>query len=550
MYTIGDYLLDRLSELGITEIFGVPGDYNLQFLDKIMANKNLKWVGNANELNAAYMADGYARTRKAAALVTTFGVGELSAMNGIAGSFAENVPVVEIIGSPQSGVQDTRKLVHHTLGDGEFSHFEKMHQAVTAATAHLTKENAPAEIDRVLNTLLETRKPVYLNLPIDVAESPASKPSGELSGLTELTSEDQNLLQEIESAFLEAKQPVVMAGHELASFGLEKSIQKLIEKTQLPVTTLSLGKGVIDETMLSFIGTYSGALSEPSVQNFVDQADLLLLLGVKLSDSVTGTFSQGFSEQNVIALNVDGVSVYGKVTQNHHFEPLIKALADLEVTPYQGDYPSKGSTSTSFIGTDDDATLTQKSYWQAMDAFFQPGDTLIAEQGTSFFGIAPLFLKTGTKFIGQPLWGSIGFTFPAALGSQIANPDSRHILAIGDGSLQLTAQELGVALREKLTPIIFVLNNDGYTVERQIHGAEQSYNDIPMWHYKQLPDCFGGNSNAFQAYQVRTEKELLAAMKEARSDPSRLYWIEVMLEKMDAPEYLQKLGKLFTKQNS
>ncbi|WP_439443910.1 alpha-keto acid decarboxylase family protein [Listeria aquatica] len=548
MYTIGDYLLDRLSEIGITEIFGVPGDYNLQFLDKIMTNKNLNWVGNANELNAAYMADGYARTRKAAALVTTFGVGELSAMNGIAGSFAENVPVVEIVGSPQSTVQDARKLVHHTLGDGEFSHFEKMHQSLTAAMAHLTKENAPAEIDRVLNTLLETRKPVYLNLPIDVAESPTSKPSRKLSGSTELTSEDQNLLQEIESAFSKAKRPVIMTGHELASFGLEKSMQRFIEKTKLPVTTLSFGKGVIDETTESFIGTYSGALSEPSVQTFVDQADFLLLLGVKLSDSATGTFSQGFSEENVIAVNVDEVTLYGKISQNHHFEPLIKSLETLEFAPYSGDYPAKNDDLASFIPS---ATpLTQKRYWQAMDAFFEPGDTIIAEQGTSFFGIAPLFLKTKTSFIGQPLWGSIGFTFPATLGSQIANPDSRHILAIGDGSLQLTIQELGVALRQKLKPIIFVLNNDGYTVERQIHGAEQAYNDIPMWRYEQLPNAFGGDSDVFKVYKVQTEKELVMAMKEARLDPDRLYWIEVVLTKMDSPEYLQKLAELLTKQNS
>ncbi|SPN72987.1 putative pyruvate decarboxylase/indolepyruvate decarboxylase (N terminal fragment) [Brochothrix thermosphacta] len=175
MYTIGDYLLDRLNELGVEDIFGVPGDYNLTFLDHITAHPQLSWVGNANELNAAYAADGYARTKGFAALVTTFGVGELSAINGLAGSFAERVPVIEIVGSPVSTVQTDKKLVHHTLGDGDFLHFEKMHDAVTVASAHLTIQNATSEIDRVLTTALSLRRPGYINLPIDVAAAPAEK---------------------------------------------------------------------------------------------------------------------------------------------------------------------------------------------------------------------------------------------------------------------------------------------------------------------------------------------------------------------------------------
>lgn len=177
MYTVGDYLLDRLHELGIEEIFGVPGDYNLQFLDQIISRKDMKWVGNANELNASYMADGYARTKKAAAFLTTFGVGELSAVNGLAGSYAENLPVVEIVGSPTSKVQNEGKFVHHTLADGDFKHFMKMHEPVTAARTLLTAENATVEIDRVLSALLKERKPVYINLPVDVAAAKAEKPS-------------------------------------------------------------------------------------------------------------------------------------------------------------------------------------------------------------------------------------------------------------------------------------------------------------------------------------------------------------------------------------
>ena len=116
-----------------------------------------------------------------------------------------------------------------------------------------------------------------------------------------------------------------------------------------------------------------------------------------------------------------------------------------------------------------------------MQDFIQLDDVLIAEQGTSFFGAYDLALYKDNTFIGQPLWGSIGYTLPATLGTQIANPHRRNVLLIGDGSLQLTVQSLSTMIRQDLKPIIFVINNDGYTVERMIHGMNEPYNDIKMW---------------------------------------------------------------------
>jgi len=117
-YCVADYLLDRLTDCGADHLFGVPGDYNLQFLDHVIDSPDICWVGCANELNASYAADGYARCKGFAALLTTFGVGELSAMNGIAGSFAEYVPVLHIVGAPAMAAQQRGELLHHTLGDG------------------------------------------------------------------------------------------------------------------------------------------------------------------------------------------------------------------------------------------------------------------------------------------------------------------------------------------------------------------------------------------------------------------------------------------------
>ena len=140
--TVGDYLIDSLKEYGVKHIIGVPGDYNLSFLDQIDDSEDIEWIGNCNELNASYAADGYGRIKGMAAIATTFGVGELSAVNGIAGSYAENVPVVKIVGIPSSKVVENRKLVHHTLGDGEFYRFNEMFKEVSVAQTILNEINA------------------------------------------------------------------------------------------------------------------------------------------------------------------------------------------------------------------------------------------------------------------------------------------------------------------------------------------------------------------------------------------------------------------------
>src|SRR5699024_2181402 len=147
-YTVGDYLLDRLSALGTRHMFGVPGEYNLSFLDNVIDYEGMAWVGNRNELNAAYAADASARLIGIAALATTYGVGERSAINGIAGSCAEHVPVVKITGAPTTKVMEEGLYVHHTLGDGKFDHFSRMFQEVTVAQTLLSQENAAQEIDR------------------------------------------------------------------------------------------------------------------------------------------------------------------------------------------------------------------------------------------------------------------------------------------------------------------------------------------------------------------------------------------------------------------
>jgi indolepyruvate decarboxylase len=135
-----DYIVARLADEGIAHCFGVAGDYAFPICDAVDSSSRIKWVGCANELNASYAADGYARIRGAAMLVTTYGVGELSALNGVMGAKAERSLVFHVVGMPSYQNQRVRKIAHHTLGDGVFGNFVALSAA--AACCHAVRRAA------------------------------------------------------------------------------------------------------------------------------------------------------------------------------------------------------------------------------------------------------------------------------------------------------------------------------------------------------------------------------------------------------------------------
>ncbi|MCQ2010417.1 alpha-keto acid decarboxylase family protein [Sporolactobacillus sp. STSJ-5] len=552
-YTIGRYLVDRLGELGIRHIFGVPGDYNLSFLDTIIEHPALDWVGNCNELNAAYAADGYARIHGISALVTTFGVGELSAVNGIAGSRAEQVPVVKITGSPASKIAEEGRLVHHTLGDGEFNHFSKMYKEVTAAQTTLTAKNATEEIDRVLRVCWYEKAPVYINLPVDIHALPAEQPKEPLLKEEPAASAHtiSEMLETLVPVIEKAKSPVILADYQVSRFHAQEALKKFVEATGFPIATLSMGKGVFNEEHPQFIGVYSGKTSPDYLRNRIDHADCILSIGVKFTDSITGGFSQGFNENVVIHISPKNVNylnrTFSKIPMDESLNQLAGILKkhdfpDLNIIPV-----TKQQRVEPFY-VEENQALTQKRFWEMIRLFIQKDDVVVADQGTSFFGAQTVPLKENVTYIGQPLWGSIGYTLPATLGTQLADLSRRNLLLIGDGAFQLTFQEISTMLRENLHPIIFVINNDGYTVERSIHGPEAPYNDIKMWRYADIPAVLGGNKN-FKSYKTNTEGELADALKDIAESPDVLRFVEVVTQKMDMPELLTTLGKVFAAQN-
>ncbi|EBU5522479.1 alpha-keto acid decarboxylase family protein [Salmonella enterica] len=544
-YTVADYLLDRLAGCGIGHLFGVPGDYNLQFLDHVIDHPTLRWVGCANELNAAYAADGYARMSGAGALLTTFGVGELSAINGIAGSYAEYVPVLHIVGAPCSAAQQRGELMHHTLGDGDFRHFYRMSQAISVASAILDEQSACFEIDRVLSEMLAARRPGYIMLPADVAKKTAIPPTQALAlPVHEAQSGVETAFRyHARQCLMNSRRIALLADFLAGRFGLRPLLQRWMAETPIAHATLLMGKGLFDEQHPNFVGTYSAGASSKEVRQAIEDADRVICVGTRFVDTLTAGFTQQLPAERTLEIQ----SYASRIGETWFNLPMAQAVSTLRELCLECAFAPPPTRSAGQPVRIDKGELTQESFWQTLQQYLKPGDIILVDQGTAAFGAAALSLPDGAEVVVQPLWGSIGYSLPAAFGAQTACPDRRVILIIGDGAAQLTIQEMGSMLRDGQAPVILLLNNDGYTVERAIHGAAQRYNDIASWNWTQIPPALNAAQQA-ECWRV-TQAIQLAEVLERLARPQRLSFIEVMLPKADLPELLRTVTRALEARN-
>lgn len=543
--TIGDYLLTRLKELGLQHIFGVPGDYNLGFLDQIVNFPGIDWVGTCNELNGAYASDGYARVKGISALITTFGVGELSALNGIAGGYAEFAPIVNLVGLPATGIQEHKSLVHHTLGDGRFTVFYEMYKDITAAQTILSKENAAIEIDRVLVTCWLKKRPVYIGIPSDISYVQIDAPQKALNIAYPSSNKDAvaEIVKRVELILEKARTPLVLIDICARTHPMKPLIWDFLQKTGLPFATMNMGKAILNESSPQFIGNYSGDFSTHGVQEQVENSDCIISFGTLLSDFNTGGFTSKMNANATIEIH----SYYTRVQQSNYdnviFCDIIPALTkQLGAYRYSGKIQNPKMDEISF----DDRPLKHDRLWTLMSGVLEKDVIVIAETGTSMFGASEMLLPDGATFISQTLWASIGYTVGALLGACMAAPNRQIILFVGDGSFQLTGQELSTIERHGLSPTIFLIDNDGYTVERVIHGAKMKYNDIQHWHYHDLPKAFGGDG---WSTIVTTEKELENALQTRKKHKNQAALITLKMGRMDAPASLIKISEAVAMRN-
>ena len=534
-----EQVLRRLKQLGIREVFGVPGDFSFGISDAICNDPELRWIGNSNELNAAYAADGYARIQGFGALATAFGVGELSALCGIAGSYTEHLPVFHLVGMPNLKTQRQQRLVHHTLGNGEFDLFVKMTQPAVCASAILTPENAVAEIERLVTAAISHRRPVYLAIPADVANAQVREETGAAPLPAPPASDPEALAEAVElmaEKLAKAKTAAILAGYLIPRLGCGASALALVEATGLPFATMFMDKTALDETHPQYIGMYDGRIMNPEIREFIESCDCILNLGALWSDLNTGAFTANIDPARMMAIRHHTVRVGRAIFPNVEMCDVLQALAR-RVAKKKVPAPKVHGLGEPQGAPGD--KITPNYLYPRWEKFFRPGDLVIAETGTVSMGLAFARMPAGSVFHNQTLWCAIGWATPAALGAALAAPQRRTVLITGEGSHQMTVQEVGQFCRYGLKPIIFCLNNQGYLIERLLCQDPLSlYNDLAPWNYSQLPGVLGC-SDWFTA-RVTTNGELEAAMAQAETCGTGAY-IEVVTEMMAGSPMAMKL---------
>ena len=534
--SIGAYLIRRLIDFGVRDVFGVPGDYVLTFYCRLEASP-INTVGCTREDCAGFAADAYARLNGIGAVCVTYCVGGLSLCNSVAGAFAEKSPVVVISGAPGLRERFNDPLLHHRVRNFR-TQFEVFRQLTTAAAVLSDADTAFREIDRVLSAVVRYRRPGYIELPRDMvdvvpeAPYPIGKvtPKSDQGALVEAVAEATRRLSD-------AERPVIIAGVEVHRFGLQDRLLALAEGANIPITTTMLGKSVVSETHPLFAGIYEGAMGQEDVTRFVEESDCVLLLGAFMTDINLGIGTAHLDPVRCIDATSERLRI-----SHHCFEDVLLAdfLDGLIATGIEAPdrpLPAKLAAVSGKFQLEDDRPITIKRLMDRLNLALDEKMIVIADIGDALFASSELVIRQRTEYLSPAYYTSMGFAVPAALGAMVARPELRPVVLVGDGAFQMTGMELSNIVRRKLAPIIILLDNGGYGTERLLHAGDHDFNEIQPWCYHELPSIFGGGTG----HAVHTEGQFDTALRAACEDHSAMSLIHVHLSRTDCSRTLQRL---------
>ena len=541
-FTIGLLLLDRLHKLGLHHIFGIPGDYVLT-LFKLLEESPIRHIGTTREDCAGFAADAYARIHGIGGACVTYCVGGLNMVNAVACAYAERSPVVLLSGSPGLNERVNNPFLHHMVRD--FSTQRDVFEKVTVASVVLDDPHtAEREIDRALQALLQYKRPIYLEIPRDLVLAPVSVASTEPPKASACQSDPAALKEavaEVRGLLSGSERPVILAGAEIHRFGLHAELTQLVEHMHAPIATTLLGKSVIREDHPLYIGVYGGLVGREEILQFVEEADCLLTLGTLLTDvedikAHTTLLAAG----RTVHATADSIAIKHHTYDGVRFEDFVRALA---ASPLPS-FPARAlppRDSVRFDPPTPEASVTLRNVFGYLDGLLNDQTIVIADVGESLFAAADLRVRKSAEFLSPAYYTSMGFSVPAALGAGFADPTLRPLVLVGDGAFQMTGTELSSCIRYGQAPIIIVLNNRGYSTEREI--LEGPFNDIHEWQYERICDVLGGG----MGHRVRTFGDLVQALNLAVADPQQAHVLNVYLDSNDRSTAMKRVAQRLAK---
>lgn len=550
--TVGHYLATRLEQIGLEHYFQVPGDYNLQLLDELLKNDNLKMVSCTNELNASYASEGYARANGASACVITFNVGAFSALNGVAGAYAERLPMIFISAGYNTNDEASGRFLHHTIGTTDYSYQEEMFRPVTCKTVRiLTAEEAPAKIDDAVATALRESKPCYIEIASNLADAECPEPQPKQFPRAWELPYDADAVEQAADAVAKqlnaAEKPILLAGPHLRPYGAIDAFKRLAEALGCAVAVQPNAKGFFPEDHPQYIGHYLGTSSAPGAEAMVDLSDCVLAAGPMFTDySTVGWTTTVPNDSGYIAIAEDGVTTPEGNYTNLPIAPVLDAVAQKveknSATTEQYNRDDVTGEQAEYTPAADGEQLTRAEMVHQINELITQDSTLFAETGDSWFNGMHMQLPGGAGFEIEMQWGAIGWSVPSAHGYAVAKGNDHHtILMVGDGSFQLTAQEVCNMIRYQDNITVIVVNNKGYVIESALH--EGPYNYYKNWDYAALMDAFNAEDGEGIGITATTAGELRDALRTASENTHRPVLIEAQIPHDDMTQDLVKWGK-------
>lgn len=533
--SIGEYLLQQLHHAGVTHMFGVPGDYVLRFYDQLV-HSPIQHVGTTREDTAAFAADGYARCKGIGALAVTYGVGALSVVNAVAGAYAESSPVVVISGAPGVRQQRNDPLIHHRFGPFNFQ--REIFERITCSAVVLDDPLiAFRQIDRALALARRHSKPVYIELPRDQVDARGYYlPTEDLADPVSDAHALQEAVEETVSLLAKAKSPAVLAGVEMHRHGLQDALIRFVQCANVPVAATFTGKSVVGERHSHYLGVYEGAMGSQTAKDVIENADLLLMLGVKMNDVDLGIYTAQLNPKTAVRASHDEVVIrhhrYPQVQLQDYVAALSKVVACRTGKPV---VRNDGPTAPEFPRLN--TPMTVGRLIGRLNEQLTADMTVVSDVGDCLFAAVELRVHQRTQFLASAYYTSMGFATPAALGAQIARPDRRSLILVGDGAFQMTGTELSTAARLKLNPIVIVFNNKGYSTERYI--LEGPFNDIHAWRFDKLGEVMG----PMNGYDVHDEEQFESAFQQALATKDRPSILNVHLRADDPSPAMRRLAE-------
>ena len=457
-----------LAEEGVTTVFGYPGGAILPFYDALRQSP-IQHILTAHEQGAAHAADGFARASgKVGVCIATSGPGATNLVTGLATAFLDSVPVVAITG------QVNRELIGHDA-------FQEVD--ITGITMPITKHNflvkKPENLAQTLRLAFQLARegrpgPVLVDVPRDVQTALIDFEEARLAELQPLEP-DAERVAAAAAAINKAQRPVMLVGGGVINANAEYDAMHLCEKLHIPVVSTLMGLGAISAYRQLFLGM-TGLHGHERANNAVKEADLILAVGSRFNDRVTGERSSYSANKLIIHLDIDPAEVDKNIDSGIGITgDMVATLNALEKAAQSHDLSSWWEKINSWPGMDDDfGNEEAPRFFKALNPVLKDKDYIITTDvgQHQMWAAQHLKIQFARQWLTSGGLGTMGFGLPAALGAQLARPQSRVISISGDGGFKMTGSELFTIASNNVPVIAIVFNNSGLGMIRQLQTVQ------------------------------------------------------------------------------